>query len=134
MLTQQSAAQPLEIARQAAGAATTAATTAASTAASTAAETARNVAQNIDVDEIRDTIGNEVSSDVELVIQETRERPGRSLLLALGLGFLLGMLFGRVSKRRKASQHPEPTSSVSTSQPSSRATGGSVQERASVGV
>jgi hypothetical protein len=80
MRRHKSAAQPVEIARQ-------------------AVEAAREAAQNIDLDTVRDTVATEVTKDVELVLDETRHRPLRALLIALGLGALIGAVVDRMRRK-----------------------------------
>lgn len=94
MRRHQSAAQPVEIARQ-------------------AVDAAKSAVQNVDVTdvrdtvaEVRDTVANEVTKDYEMVLDETRRRPLRALLIALGIGALVGAAADRMKKRRKAQEQP----------------------------
>ncbi len=80
-----STAQPVQIARQ-------------------AADAARSAAQNIDLDDFRDTVTTEVTRDVDLVLDETRRRPLRSLLIALALGAVIGAAVDRMSRKRQPEQ------------------------------
>ena len=112
MCPQQSAAQPVQIVRQAAEAARSAAQSVdmaevrdtIATQAVRAAEAARDAAQNVDVAEVRDTITGEVAKDYELVIDETRRRPLRSLIIAIGVGALIGTITDRIRRRRAESR------------------------------
>jgi len=76
-----------------------------------AAEAARDAAQNIDVTEVRDTITGEVAKDYELVLDETRRRPLRSLIIAVGVGALIGAVVDRMRRRRQAKSEATSTPS-----------------------
>lgn len=114
MRRHKSTAQPVEIVRQAADAARSAASnvdvaevrdalTAQATRAAEAAQTAaQTAAQNVDLAAVRDNVMTEVSNANDLVLKETRRRPGRSLLIALGIGTAVGVVLDRMSKRKKA--------------------------------
>ena len=114
MRRQQSAAQPVQIVRQAADAARSAAQNVdmaevrdtITTQAVRAAEAARDAAANVDVAEVRDTITGEVTKDYELVLDETRRRPLRSLIIAIGVGALIGAVVDRMRRRRAARTKP----------------------------
>lgn len=77
------------------------------TQAARATAAAREAAQNVDVDEIRDSIRSEVARDVDFVVDETRQRPVRSLLIALGAGVVVGAVLDRAAKRRKQKKAPK---------------------------
>jgi hypothetical protein len=87
MRRHKSDSQPVQIARQ-------------------AVDAARSAASNIDVADVRDSVSTELSKDVDLVLDETRHRPMRALLIALGVGAVIGAAIDRASRRRT----PEPQS------------------------
>lgn len=101
-------AQPVELARQYVDAARNAAQNVdvAEVRSAVAAQAARaaEAAQSIDLNAARDTLTEQVNKDVELVLDETRSRPMRSLLIALGLGTVIGVVLDRASRRKP----PEP--------------------------
>ncbi|HET7691056.1 MAG TPA: hypothetical protein VFK41_11775 [Nocardioidaceae bacterium] len=107
-----STAQPVQIVRQAADAARSAAqnvdvaevrdTLAAQ--AARAAEAAQSAAQSVDLASVRDNVMSEMATANEKVITETRRRPGRALLIALGIGTAVGVVLDRMSKRKKAEE------------------------------
>ena len=102
-----SKAQPVTIARQAAEAAKSAAQNVdvADLKDTLTAQAARaaEAAQNVDLSSVRDTVATEVAKDYDVVISETRKRPLRSLLIAIGLGAVIGAGMDRM-KTRKARQ------------------------------
>jgi hypothetical protein len=69
-----------------------------------AAEGAREAASNVDLADVKETVTAEVAKDYDLVLDETRRQPLRSLLIALGAGTLIGMAAGRMRERRKAAK------------------------------
>ena len=111
MRRHKSAAQPVEIARQAVEAAREAAqnidVNEVREAVVAQAARAAEAAQNVDLNEVRDTVTAEVAKDYDLVLDETRRRPLRSLIIALGLGAVIGAVVDRMSRKRQ----PEPTKS-----------------------
>jgi hypothetical protein len=106
MRRHQSASQPVELARQALGAALEAAQNIdvndVRDSLTTQAARAAEAAQNVDLNAVRDTVASEVSKDVDLVIVGTRQRPIRSLIIAVGVGAAIGALVDRMSRKREA--------------------------------
>jgi hypothetical protein len=111
MRRHKSAAKPVEIARQAVEAAREAAQNMdvndVRDAVVAQAARAAEAAQNVDLNEVRDTVTSEVAKDYELVLDETRRRPLRSLLIALGLGAVVGAVLDRRRRRREKQSKPQ---------------------------
>lgn len=116
MRRHKSTAQPVQIVRQAADAARSAAQNVdvaevrdtvaaqAARAAEAAQQAAQSAAENVDLASVRDNVMAEVATANELMIKETRRRPGRSLLIALGIGTAVGVVLDRMSKSKKAAE------------------------------
>jgi len=100
-----STSQPVAIARQAAEAAKSAAQNVdvaeLRDTLTTQATRAAEAAQNVDLNAMRDTVASEVVNAHDVVLSETRKRPLRSLLIAIGLGAAIGALADRMTRRHE---------------------------------
>jgi ElaB/YqjD/DUF883 family membrane-anchored ribosome-binding protein len=73
-----------------------------------ATESAVSAAQQVDLAEVRETLTEDIEQALDETRAATRERPIAALLVALGLGFLVGALVARRRNKKRPATVVQP--------------------------